>query len=155
MPSEMPSFPFRSQCTNNHIKTNKTNHTGIIVHLFYRTMLSPEVQFAIQQKKIVTLCFCAFQATCTNTYRYFLPIERVRGHGWYGPPPPSIFFGRLGKDHGNRNHIHIRHLAPATQVACSPHNKALLSPATSIPTCRDRPCAACAPSQRGNRNMHH
>ena len=62
----MPSFPFRSQCTNNHIKTNKSNHTGIIVHLFNHTLLSPVVQFAIQQKKIVTLCFCAFQATCTN-----------------------------------------------------------------------------------------
>jgi len=41
MPSEMPSFPFRSQCTNNHIKTNKTNHTSTIVHLFYHGVFHP------------------------------------------------------------------------------------------------------------------
>ena len=40
----------------------------------------------------------------------------------------AFLSGRLGKDHGNRNHMHIWHLAPTTQVACSPHNKALLSP---------------------------
>ena len=81
MPSEMPSFPFRSQCTDHHNKTNKTSHTSTIVHLFYHTMLSPVVQFAIQQKKIVTLCFCAFQATCTN--RTATPLSAyVRG--WLG-----------------------------------------------------------------------
>ena len=79
MPSEMPSFPFRSQCTNNHIKTNKTNHTGIIVNLFNHTLLSPVVQFAIQQKKIVTLCFCAFQATCTNNELIIAPVRTGAG----------------------------------------------------------------------------
>jgi len=79
MPSEMPSFPFRSQCTNNHIKTNKTNHTHIIVHLFYHTTNSPVVQFAIQQKKIVTLCFCAFQATCTNILLEFFSMSCLLG----------------------------------------------------------------------------
>jgi len=64
---ERKNFPSWSQCTNNHFKTNKTNHTSTVVHLFNHEMLSPVVQFAIQQKKIVTLCFCAFQATCTNT----------------------------------------------------------------------------------------
>lgn len=118
------------------------------VHIFAGPQLCPQ-----QREKIVC---CPSEEKCTGrgrTYRYlFMPIERLRGHGM---GRRLLAFFSKEKQKITVTTFTPGHLAPTMQVACSPHNKALLSPGTSIPTCRDRPCAACAASQKGNRNVHH
>ena len=91
-----PLFPSEANAPKINVKLTKPTTQALLCTLIILGNFSPVVLFAIQQEKIVTLCFCAFQATCTN-------IQGVRGsvetscpwlplcfsHALFTPPHPT------------------------------------------------------------------